>query len=115
VATTRYVVSTVPVCPSPRDGGRQGRGSTLAETVGPSDVWVDSQGRLVQIVGSRRVSGRPPAALAPPGLARALAYPATTTDALRFSDFGAPVHIHAPPVLRSPYSSSVSIKLTCRS
>jgi hypothetical protein len=115
VSTTRYVVSTVPVCSSPHDGDRQTHRATLAETVGPSDVWVDAEGRLVQIVGSVRLSGRPPAALAQPGPSMALAYPATTTDALRFSDFGAPVRIHAPSVLRPAYSSSISIKLTCRS
>jgi hypothetical protein len=115
VATSRYEVSTVPVCAAPRDGGRQARRSTLAETVGPSYVWVDSEGRLVQIVGSVRVGGRPPAALEHLNPSMALAYPTTTTDILRLSDFGAPVRIRAPPVQRVPYSSSVAITLTCRS
>ena len=78
-------------------------------------MWVDSKDRLLQIVGSVRVSGSPPAALAQLGPSMALAYPVTTTDALRLSDFGAPVRIHAPPVLRLPYSSSGTVTLTCRS
>jgi hypothetical protein len=49
------------------------------------------------------------------GPSMALAYPASTTDALRFSDFGAPVRIHAPPVRRLPCSSSVTVTLACRS
>ena len=114
-ATTRYEVSTVPVCTPPHDGGRQARRSTLSETEGPSYVWVDSKDRLLQIVGSVRLSGSPPAALAQLGPSMALAYPVTTTDALRLSDFGAPVRIHAPPLLRLPYSSSGTVTLTCRS
>ena len=62
-----------------------------------------------------RVSASPPAALAQLGPSMALAYPVTTTDALRLSDFGAPERIHAPPLLRLPYSSSGTVTLTCRS
>jgi len=118
VATTRYEVSTAPVC-TPRQGaGRQGHGSTLLDTVGPSYVWVDSQGRLVQIVGSERVSGHPPPALLQQSPSMALAYPVTTTDTLRLSRFGAAVpRIRAPAILRLRYSSSfaVTLRLTCKS
>jgi len=88
------------------------------DTVGPSYVWVDSQGRLVQIVGSERVSGHPPPALQQQSPSMALAYPVTTTDTLRLSGFGAAVpRIRAPAILRLPSSSSfaVTLRLTCKS
>ena len=100
VATTRYELSTAPVCepvhPSP-----------LVETQGPSFVWVDAQGRLVQVSGSLRVSGHLPAAVQGTFPALGSAYPVTTTDTLRLSGFGQPVHIEAPTNLRPPTARGV--------
>ena len=56
VATTRYEVSTAPVC-------KPVHPSTVVETQGPSFVWVDAKGRLVQVTGSLRVGGHLPAAV----------------------------------------------------
>ena len=101
VATTRYELSTAPVCkpvhPSP-----------LVETQGPSFVWVDAEGRLVQVSGSLRVSGHLPAAVQGTFPALGSAYPVTTTDTLRLSGFGQPVHIEAPTNLATPNSSGGS-------
>jgi hypothetical protein len=102
VATTRYELSTAPACtplhPSP-----------LVETQGPSFVWVDAQGRLVQITGSVRLSGTT-ASLGP-------SRPVTTTDTLRLSAFGVPVRIEAPPNPLTHNGSSALIisHVTCRS
>lgn len=109
VATTRYELSTAPVCkpvhPSP-----------LVETQGPSFVWVDAQGRLVQVTGSVRLSGHPPAALQGKLPSRGLGYPVTTTDTLRLTAFGAPVRVEAPTNLLTPQASGGAIiALSCTS
>ncbi len=107
VSTTRYEISTAPVCaPAHR--------ATLVETQGPSSVWVDGRGRMVQITGSLRIGGHQPAAQQD---LPAHAYPVAVTATLRLSAFGEPVRIHAPTILKTPYSSSVAIalRLNCSS
>ncbi|MGO9853660.1 MAG: hypothetical protein ACLPYY_01255 [Acidimicrobiales bacterium] len=110
VATTRYEVSTAPVC-------KPVHPSTVVETQGPSFVWVDAQGRLVQVMGSLRIGGHLPAAVRGTFPSLGLAHPVTTTDTLRLSGFGVPVHIEAPTILRTPNASggSVIATLTCKS
>ena len=110
VATTRYEVSTAPVCTPVHP-------STVVETQGPSFVWVDAKGRLVQITGSLHLSGHLPAADQGTFPSLGLTHPVTTTDTLRLWGFGVPVHIEAPNVLRSPYSSGGSfvVNVTCKS
>jgi hypothetical protein len=110
MATTRYELSTAPVC-------KPVHPSTVVETQGPSFVWVDGQGRLVQIMGSVHLGGRLPAAVRGTFPSLGLPRPVTTTDTLRLSGFGVPVHIEAPTDLRTPPSSggSFTINLTCKS
>jgi hypothetical protein len=76
-------------------------------------MWVNGAGRLVQVRESFFSDLHPPAAFfrGQPGLARLMNGPTSTTATLHFSDFGAPLHISAPPVgsVLSPSSSSSSI------
>ncbi len=110
VATTRYELSTAPVCkpvhPSP-----------LVETEGPTFVWVDAQGRLVQITGSLRLSGHLPPAAQSTFRALGPVAPVTTTDTLRLSAFGVPVHIEAPTNLLTHQASGgvIIARLSCQS
>jgi hypothetical protein len=82
-------------------------------------MWIDGQGRLVQVSNSLRIAYIRPFALPQqtPGEARLLKGRATLTATLRFSDFGSPVHITAPPPSDVPSSSShsISIGLKCAS
>jgi hypothetical protein len=93
-ATTRYQVTDAPpqICPSARK-------SALTEAQGPTTVWIDAKGRLVQVQVSIHFKGHIPAReLAKlPAEARAFANPSTTTTTFRLTDFGAPVHIAPPP------------------
>jgi hypothetical protein len=92
--TTRYLVSnTAPrVCPSAHK-------SAITDTQSPSTLWIDPEGRLVQVEISFHESGQLPAsALAKnPELAQIPMGPSTTTATLRLSDFGTPVRVSAPP------------------
>ncbi len=110
VATTRYEVSTAPVC-------KPVHPSTMVETQGPSFVWVDAKGRLVQVTGSLHLSGHLPAAVRGTFPSLGLTRPVTTTDTLRLWGFGVAVHIEAPTTLRTPYASggSFTVNLTCKS
>ena len=83
----------------------------------PSFVWVDAKGRLVQVTGSLRVGGHLPAAVRGTFRSLGLTRPVTTTDTLRLSGFGVPVHIEAPTVLRTPDASGGSfvVNVTCKS
>jgi len=110
VATTRYDLSAAPVCTPVHP-------STLVETQGPSFVWVDAQGRLVQITGSAHFSGHLPTAVQGNFPSLGPARPVTTTDTLRLSAFGAPVHIEAPTNLLTHAASGgvIIARLTCRS
>ena len=89
---TRYLVRTEPrpVCPDP------GRRSPEASTT----VWVDGNGRLVQARNTFSISATFGASLRKenPDLGDVPFGPRTLTSTLRFSAFGAPVHIAAPAV-----------------
>jgi hypothetical protein len=111
VATTKYEVRTAAVCPSPLTRPRD-------EVQEPTTVWLDSSGRLVQVRAVVRQSGRLTAAVfkATPTLAHLAGGASTTTNTIRFSAFGAPVHILAPThVVAIPESStgSASVRLRC--
>jgi hypothetical protein len=96
VETTRYLVISEPlyVC------GRHGK-TLFSERVGPTTVWVDADGRIVQVKTSQRLVGGPTATIA---------------ASLRFSDFGAPVRLVAPTVRgNQSSSSSVSLKVATTS
>jgi hypothetical protein len=93
VTATRYIVTTAPppTCSKTR---------TAAPKVAmrPSTVWVDGQGRLVQVRSSEYYGGFPAAvAHRVPALAQFPTGPSVTTATLTFSAFGAPVHVAAPP------------------
>jgi hypothetical protein len=110
VPTTRYELSTAPVCqpvhPSP-----------LVETQGPILVWVDAHGRLVQITGSVHLSGHLPPEVRSKFPSFGPVAPVTTTDTLRFSAFGLPVHIE-PPTNLLPHQAGgglIIARLACRS
>jgi hypothetical protein len=90
VPATRYRVVTQPVCAGPPS--RSDSNST-----GPTDLWLDDEGRLIQAQGTsytsvRGLSNRAPR---PP---QGFEGSATTTNVIRFHDFGSPVRISAPDV-----------------
>jgi hypothetical protein len=113
VLTTEYrVTAAAPVaCPSPR------RAAFSVER-GPTLLWIDADGRLVL---ARTTSSESNAVFPVPAssklqvpspLLRLMSGRVTTTDTLRFSGFGSPVHVAAPPkdeLLRSG-SSAVAIR-----
>jgi hypothetical protein len=96
-STTRYLVqtrigpSTEAICPA-RKGTRQ------KPLLGRTTVWVDDAGRLVQVRAHSYFSGKIPASFAKqnPSIADEPLGPITYTSTLRFSGFGAPVHIARP-------------------
>jgi hypothetical protein len=94
VATTRYLVEYAPL----HTCGTASPTTVLRE--GPSTIWVDGAGRLVQISDTERFDWRVPASLKSkfPSFTQLPTGVTTTTDTLRFSDFGGAVHITAPPV-----------------
>ncbi len=95
--TTRYLVTNAPLC-------GQSANAPGPETLGPTTVWVDSHGRLVQTRWTVSTSGTlpsAPTAVFPLG-------PAKTTATLTFSRFGAPVTITTPRRVVNPGGSSKS-------
>jgi hypothetical protein len=108
VVTTRDVVHTAPACAA-RPGEPQ------VERQSPSTVWVDGAGRLVQVSSTVHFTGRLTSQVfgSNSALGRLLSGPSTVTDTLRFSDFGAPVHISAPPAAQAP-APHVSATVTAR-
>jgi hypothetical protein len=92
--TTRYLISTTPL-----RACRSAPKSTLTDTQGPTTIWLNSQGRLVRAQISFHESGHLPARILAktPQLDRIPMAPSTTTATLEFSDFGASVHVAAPP------------------
>jgi hypothetical protein len=111
VATTRYSVTTAPVCVTPLTGPPY-------QTQEPTTMWVDAAGRLVQVTTVVRDNGRLIAAVLKdiPALAHATAGTSTTTNTLHFSGFGQPLHIAAPRQAVSIQSStgSASVRIRCR-
>jgi hypothetical protein len=115
IPSTRYLVMAASVCGPPRHVAKQ----PVTEQQGPTTMWVDGQGRLVQVSYSLRIDEIRPPALAheAPGVARLMKGRAAMTATLRFSDFGTPVHIKTPPLsdVSSSSSHSVSIGIKCAS
>jgi hypothetical protein len=94
VAVTKYVVTTAP--PSTCSSATRATAPKVDQR--PSTVWLDTQGRLVQVRSSEYDGGIPAAVLRKvPTFAAFPTGPTVTTATLTFSDFGAPVHIAAPP------------------
>jgi hypothetical protein len=112
IPTTRYLVTTASVCGPPRHVTEQ----PVTEQQGPTTMWLDGQGRLVQVSYSLRIDEVRPPALGPDGssVARLMKGRAAMTATLRFSDFGTPVHIKAPPLSHAPSSSSHSTSFAIR-
>jgi hypothetical protein len=113
--TTRDLVTTAPVCAPPRHPAKQ----PVTEEQGPTTMWVDGHGRLVQVSSSLRIDEVRPPGLGPDAsaVARLMKGRATMTATLRFSDFATPVLIKAPPPgdVHSPISHSGSISIRCAS
>jgi hypothetical protein len=88
VATTEYRVLTQPICAA-------GSGSPSTTTNGPTDLWLDGDGRLVQARGISysdfRVEGP-----APSRPTEAFVGRSTTTEVVRLHDFGVPLRIEPP-------------------
>ncbi len=66
----------------------------------PSDVWVDSTNRLVQLRSTNSFDDRIPKGATIPAQLGGLRFPqgrTTTVTTLTFSKFGSPVHIVVPP------------------
>jgi hypothetical protein len=80
----------------------------------PTRVWVDDAGRLVQVRGMSYYSDRPPKGVKiPPSFAGLPMGPITTVATLRFSAFGAPVHVVAPPASTiAPSGHSIAAMLS---
>jgi hypothetical protein len=103
IPSTGYRVISGPTCASSRS-------DPPSDTAGPTDLWVDGDGRLVQVRSTSSASMGPP----PTGAPSANEFPrsdwgtATTTYVLRFTGYGAPVTITAPPASRSPLGHSTS-------
>jgi hypothetical protein len=115
VPTTRYVVTTAPLCAVSKKTAQSYR-------VSPTTMWINGQGRLVQVRDSFFSDVHPPAAFfrGKPGLAKLMNGPTATTATLHFSNFGTPLHIAAPPasslLLPSESASgSATIRLDCAS
>jgi hypothetical protein len=112
IPTTRFLVTTASACDPPRHVAKQ----PVTEQQGPTTLWVDGQGRLVQVRYSLRIDEvRPPPLFhEAPGVARLTEGRAAMTATLRFSDFGTPVHIKIPPLIHVPssvsHSSSIGIE-----
>jgi hypothetical protein len=105
--TTRYLVTTAPVCATPKSTEKE-----YAIQRRPTTLWVDAKGRLVQARSSESIDSNPPKSFfkGDPGLATRMRGKETTTATLDFS-FGRPVHISAPPAsaVRSPSGSSIGL------
>lgn len=101
IPASRYRVISGPICASSRSG-------PSSDTAGPTDLWVDGDGRLLQVRSTSSVSvgsapkGTPSTAEPP----RSEWGTATTTDIIRFFGYGAPVTITAPPLPRHPLGHS---------
>jgi hypothetical protein len=93
---TRYLVQVqvAPKCP---------RSQHPRTPPGRASVWVDAQGRLVQVRMTSSFSAKLPASFVKsnPEIAGQPLGPITLTSTLRFSAFGAAVHIEAPNLAKS--------------
>jgi hypothetical protein len=107
VSATRYLAqtqlepSTTSPCPA-RDGN---------PFLGRATVWVDGEGRLVQVRVQSSTGGKVPASGVKhnPSTADEPLGPITSTGTLRLSGFGAPVHVARPALDRARTALSVPI------
>jgi hypothetical protein len=99
VPATGYRVISEPVCASLRSGH-------LSDTTGPTELWVDGDGRLVQVRSTFSLSMEEPTST--PSAGEHPEGTATTTDVIRFSGYGDPVTITAPPLPLHPAAQSIS-------
>jgi hypothetical protein len=102
VRTTHYRLVTARPHPCTAAQAAALRGNVT----GPTDLWVDGHGRLVQATLAIHADVQAPAPGS--GIARSSAVPTAalvTTATLRLGHFGVPVHITAPTNVVSPASS----------
>ncbi len=115
IPMTRYVVTTASVCGQ----ARHVADPPVTEQQGPTTMWVDGRGRLRQVRTSLRIDDVGSLALTQGvhGVVPLMKGRAVMTATLRFTEFGAPVHIKPPPLdhVRSPSSHSISIGIKCAS
>ena len=108
VSTWRYLVQTqgAPSASSPCPA-RKGK-----PLLGRATVWVDGEGRLVQVRLQSSIGGKIPASAVTQNLSIAdePTGPITSTSTLRFSGFGAPVHIARPAL--EPKRTALSVPIT---
>jgi hypothetical protein len=111
--TTRYLVTSAPVCAVPKS-------AHLSSVSEPRHtmLWLDTYGRLVEARTSQSIDSHPPSSMfaGQPGLAKRMRGRVATTATLHFSAFGQPVHISAPPAdeVHTPTVIGVS-EITCAS
>jgi hypothetical protein len=107
VSTTRYLAqtkvepSTSSRCPARKEKPLLGRAT----------VWVDGEGRLVQVRLQASFGGKVPASALKqnPSIADEATGPITSTRTLRLSGFGAPVHIVRPAL--DPKRTALSVPI----
>jgi hypothetical protein len=106
VSTTRYLVQTQ-VEPSTSSPCPAGNGNPV---LGRATVWVDGEGRLVQVRMQSSIGGKVPASAVKrnPSIADEPLGPITFTGTLRFSGFGA-VHIARPAL--DPVRTALSVPI----
>jgi hypothetical protein len=91
--TTRYLVTTAPLCAAPKSAHP---GATFDQL--PTTLWIDGKGRLVQARTVEKTDVRKnPFPNDPSDFSQHFLGRSSQTATVRFSAFGAPVHIEAPP------------------
>jgi hypothetical protein len=111
--TTRYLVTSAPVCAAPRVA----HASSISEPR-RTMLWLDRGGRLVQVRTTESDHIRLSSSNFPgePGLAKRMSGQVATTATLHFSAFGHPVHVSAPPADEVNTSSNVGVsEIECAS
>jgi len=94
--TTEYRVRSMSTC------GAHSGPDQVGQSTGPTDLWIDGRGRMVQVRTSVRVvvpRGLAPKGL-PPGLRPAFTGSSVTVATITLGHFGATVRITAPAVQR---------------
>jgi len=110
VSTTRYLVQTQ-VEPSTSSPCPARKGTRRKPLLGRATVWVDGAGRLVQVRVHSSIGGKVPASSVKqsPSIADEPLGSITSTGTLRFSGFGAPVHIARPAL--DPERTALSLPI----
>ncbi len=107
VSTTHYLAQTQ-VEPSMNSACPARKGKPL---FGRATVWVDGEGRLVQVRVQSSIGGKVPASADKqnPSIADTPTGAITSTGTLRLSGFGAPVHIARPAL--DPQRTALSVPI----